>query len=68
MDDGFCILPMECSYKKFTTALNNLHPAIKFTVQPGMKNADNNIQQLNFLDVNIILKNNLKIETGKGAN
>ena len=60
MDDGF--LPVACSSGNFGKALNNLHPAITFTVESS-EYITSNRQQLNFLDINVLLTDNVYTET-----
>ena len=62
MDDGFIPWPKELNLETFGTILNQLHPSIKYTIEKGEEN-ENKTQYLNFLDIKVILKNNIKIET-----
>ena len=57
-DYQFCALPVACSSDNFGKAFNNLHPAITFTVE-SREYIIHNRQQLNFLDINVLLKANL---------
>ena len=62
MDDGFCALPVPCSSDNFGKALNNVRPAITFSIE-SREYITPNRQQLNFLDINVLLTDNLYTET-----
>ena len=61
MDDGFIILPVNINAEQFKTALNELHPAITFTMEEGK--LSKNTESLNFLDVEVILSNGTQVTT-----
>ena len=48
--------------------LNEQHPSLKFTVEKGKSSCEQNfdtfVQVLNFLDLSIILHQNVRLETG----
>ena len=61
MEDGFIILPVNINAEQFKTALNELHPAITFTMEEGK--LSKNTESLNFLDVEVILSNGTQVTT-----
>ena len=61
IDDGFILLKSTIDIYVLTNILNNLHPMIKFTVEPGKQTTDQ--QEINFLDIMVILNRNGTIET-----
>ncbi len=65
IDDGFTPWPRRLDVNKFVEAINNLHPDIKFTIEKSTKETRNgqNVQVLNFLDVQVLLFEDGKIET-----
>lgn len=63
MDDGFIALPKHLSIDLFLTALNELHPTINFTLEKSKQKSEENTKSLNFLDIEVIIKNNKYIET-----
>ena len=63
MDDGFIALPKQLNIDLFLNALNELHPDIKFTLEKSKQKSEENIKSLNFLDIEVIIKNNKYIET-----
>ena len=65
IDDGFILWPKQLDIKTMISILNNLHPSINFTIEPGkrfMKNGSH-IQELAHLDVLVILQDNSKLST-----
>ena len=62
MDDGFIALPENISSEIFKNALNELHPAIKFTMEEG-KSISEHEESLHFLDIEIILTRGKEIHT-----
>ena len=62
MDDGFLALPTEIGPLLMKQALNELHPAIQFTMETGNKKPEN-IESLNFLDIEVILRDGKFITT-----
>ena len=65
MDDGCTILANDVDDKVLLSCLNNLHPDIKFTMKSAKTTClnGNHVQTLNFLDIEIILYQNGKVET-----
>ena len=61
MDDGFTPLPREINQNDFLELLNSMHPNIKYTMEAAKTNRGS--QQMNFLDIVVILKNDSKLET-----
>ncbi len=62
MDDCFIALPQDIDPVLFLNALNNLHESIRFTMDKGTIKSSN-IETLNFLDIEIILKEGKFIST-----
>ena len=62
MDDGFIALPENINSEIFKNALNELHPAIKFTMEEG-KSISEHEESLHFLDIEIILTRGKEIHT-----
>ena len=65
MDDRFIILPKHLDFNSFSICFNNLHPAIKCTLEKAkvvVENSDS-CQVINFLDVSVILHSDSTIET-----
>ena len=54
MDDGFIVLPENVYSEIVKTPLNELHPAIKFTIENGKSMSEHEVS-LNFFDIEIIL-------------
>ena len=65
MDDGFAPLPKSVDVEHFKACLNNLHPNIKYTIEPATTEVYNakTIQKLSFLDITVILHEDNMIET-----
>ena len=65
IDDGFTPWPKRLNKDNFITALNSLHPQIKFTIEEGKYETERgvNIQVLPFLDVKVILHDSGRVET-----
>ena len=66
MDDGFLLWPYDLNFDNFLLSLNSLDPSIKFTYEKAsfyINNIGEEIQELNFLDIKVILKNYINIET-----
>ena len=66
MDNGFLLWPVRLNFDNFMTCLNNLHLSIKYTFEKAKITKDekgNQIQVLNFLDVNVILNDKNEIST-----
>ena len=64
MDDGFIFWPKHLDFNNFSTCLNSLHPAIKYTFEKAIaivKNSES-CQVINFLGVSVILHSDLTIE------
>ena len=62
MDDGFLALPTEIDPLLMKQALDELHPAIRFTMETGNIKAEN-IESLNFLDREVILRDGKFVTT-----
>jgi len=62
MDDGFIVLPEHIDSELFKNALNELHPAIKFTMEEGQLISKHE-ESLHFLDIEIILTNGKETHT-----
>ena len=67
MNYTFTLLPKKSNFDVFRELLNELHPSLKFTVEKGKNNCEQNfdtfVQVLNFLDVSVILNQNGWLET-----
>ena len=74
MDNGFIFLPKHLDFDYFSTRLNNLHPAIKYTFEKAkLIQSDHSqpYQVLNFLHIEVILHSDNTVETDiyyKGTN
>ena len=62
MDDGFLALPTEIDPLLMKQDLNELHPAIQFTMETGNTKTEN-IESLNFLDIEVILRDGKFVTT-----
>ena len=62
MDDGFIALAQNIDAISLKNALNDLHPSIKFTMETGKIKLDN-MESLNFLDIEMILKDGKFVST-----
>ena len=62
MDDGFIALPENINSEIFKNALNELLPAIEFTMEEG-KSISEHEESLHFLDIEIILTKGKEIHT-----
>ena len=62
MDDGFLALPREIDPSLMKRALNELHPAIQFTMETGNKKTEN-MESLNFLDIEVIVRDGKFVTT-----
>ena len=62
MDDSFITLPKNIDPALLQSALNEMDPSIKFTMEKGRTHCDNT-ETLNFLDMKIILRENQYIST-----
>ena len=65
MDDGFIFWPKHLDFSSFSICLNNLHSAIKYTLEKAKVIVENSesCQVINFLDVSVILHSDRTIET-----
>ena len=65
MDDGTTMLPPSIECDTFLNCLNNLHPAIEYTLEPAIRTVINgeSVHILNFLDITVILHDDGTIET-----
>ena len=72
MDNGFIFWPKHLDFEYFSTCLNNLHPAIKYTSKGKINpkkakliQSDHSqpYQVLNFLDIEVILHSDNTTET-----
>ena len=65
MDDGFIFWPETLNFENFKTSLNSMHPSIKFTFEKAeiIYENDKKIQVLNFLDIKVILHEDMTVET-----
>ena len=66
MDDGSTLLPPSIECETLLASLNNLHPAIEYTLEAAMRvtiDEEKEVQILNFLDITVILDNDGRIET-----
>ena len=65
MDDGFIFRPETLNFENFKTSLNSMHPSIKFTFKKAeiIYENDKKIQVLNFLDIKVILHEDMTVET-----
>ena len=66
MEDGFVFRPKHLDFEFFSTCLNNLHPAIKYTFEKAkLIQSDHSqpYQVLNFLDIEVILHADNTVET-----
>ena len=65
MDDGFTLLPESVDSELFLRCLNELHPSIRFTLEPATHDTIDGlkVQKLDFLDITIMLFESGKIET-----
>ena len=65
MDDGFIFWPETLNFENFETSLNSMHPSIKFTFEKAeiIYENDKKIQVLNFLDIKVILHEDMTVET-----
>ena len=67
MDNSFVLWPKNANIDVFRELHNELHTSLKFTVEKGKRNCEQNfdmfVQVLNFLYVSIILHQNGRLET-----
>ena len=65
IDDGFILWPKELVIDEFMKIINNLNPSIQFTLERSKKYVVGNqqIQELPFLDVMVIVKDNTTFTT-----
>ena len=66
MDDGSVPLPISIQKECFLNVLNNLHPAITYTMEPAEIQTQEDgckAQVLNFLDLTVMLREDNRIET-----
>ena len=62
MDDGFLPWHSALGLNALKNVLNNLHPTIKFTVEPGKFDKFSKTSVVNFLDITVFLLENGYVE------
>ena len=63
MDDGFLPWHSALDFDALENVLNNLHPTLKFTVEPGKFDKFSKTLVINFLDITVLLHETGYIET-----
>ena len=63
MDDGFLPWNSTLDLNVLKNILNNLHPTIKFTVEPAKFDHFSKTLVINFLDITVLLHENSYVET-----